>query len=162
LEELERASIFSRNDAGVIFSRRMVRDEERRQMQGSFGFLGGNPTLIKGYPKVPKGDNPFGTSSSSSSIKIPHENDTAIFEDIFDRLQKKNPTLRRPDSKKSASVIQKLREETGTTWGEIWKVFKWAQANEFWSGVIVSVEALRKNWDKLIAQSSSKEVSAGG
>jgi hypothetical protein len=45
LHELEVAGVFSRDQAGVIFSRRMVRDEKVRENRGKGGVLGGNPTL---------------------------------------------------------------------------------------------------------------------
>lgn len=38
-------------DEGVIFCRRMVRDEEKRTSQSSAGKLGGNPALCGGYNK---------------------------------------------------------------------------------------------------------------
>lgn len=47
LAELERAGVFSRRKNGVIFSRRMVRDEEKRRKLRENGKKGGNPTLGK-------------------------------------------------------------------------------------------------------------------
>lgn len=48
IDELERKKIFSRTDCGVIFSRRMVRDEELRAKRGAGGRLSLN------HPDVPK------------------------------------------------------------------------------------------------------------
>lgn len=45
LRELESANVFSRNDSGVIYSRRMVRDEHIRSVRAQAGRLGGNPNL---------------------------------------------------------------------------------------------------------------------
>ena len=47
LRELETAGVFSRTRAGVIYSRRMTRDEKRAQTAKKNGEKGGNPTLRK-------------------------------------------------------------------------------------------------------------------
>jgi DNA-binding Lrp family transcriptional regulator len=54
LAELEDAGVFDR-DAGVIFSRRMVRDERIRQSRADGGKLGGNPKLMD-KPEVAQKD----------------------------------------------------------------------------------------------------------
>lgn len=45
LQELEKAGVFSRTEAGVIYSRRMVRDHKTREEARDFGKRGGNPRL---------------------------------------------------------------------------------------------------------------------
>lgn len=45
LRELEAHGVFSRTDSGVMFSRRMVRDEHIRNVRAEAGKLGGNPNL---------------------------------------------------------------------------------------------------------------------
>lgn len=55
LAELEAHNVFSRNDNGVIFSRRMVADESTRAARAAGGNLGGNPTLLA-RPKVKRKD----------------------------------------------------------------------------------------------------------
>ncbi len=45
--ELETAGVFSRSSKGVIYSRRMVRDEKRSRNSQKNGQRGGNPTLCK-------------------------------------------------------------------------------------------------------------------
>lgn len=52
LAELEKGGVFSRTDAGVIFSRRMIRDEAKQAKNEENGHLGGNPSLRRGT--VPK------------------------------------------------------------------------------------------------------------
>lgn len=49
LSELEAAGVFSRNEDGSIFSRRMLKDESIRNTCAAGGKLGGNPRLIGGY-----------------------------------------------------------------------------------------------------------------
>jgi hypothetical protein len=48
--ELEERNVFSRTEAAVIFSRRMVRDEQLSEIRRTAGKLGGNPALT---PKQP-------------------------------------------------------------------------------------------------------------
>jgi hypothetical protein len=45
LDELETGGVFSRDDAGVIYSRRMVRDAEVSRIKQEAGKQGGNPAL---------------------------------------------------------------------------------------------------------------------
>jgi hypothetical protein len=47
LVELESAGVFSKTEAGVITSRRMVRDEEKAREDANNGRRGGNP-WVKG------------------------------------------------------------------------------------------------------------------
>lgn len=47
LGELESTGVFSRDESGCIFSRRMVRDEAARSARAAGGKLGGNPALLK-------------------------------------------------------------------------------------------------------------------
>lgn len=46
LAELEAAGVFSRNEKGCIYSRRMVKDEYIREVRAQSGRLGGNPSLV--------------------------------------------------------------------------------------------------------------------
>jgi hypothetical protein len=61
LGELESAGVFSRTRKGVIYSRRMTRDDKKTRTASKNGKLGGNPTLsnIKGnQPLVNPPDKP--------------------------------------------------------------------------------------------------------
>jgi hypothetical protein len=69
LSELEHAEVFSRDDAGCLFSRRMVRDEKLRESRAAGGILGGNPALLK--VNLPANLQPTPASSSASSSAIP-------------------------------------------------------------------------------------------
>jgi hypothetical protein len=51
LNELEQSAVFSRNEQGAIFSRRMVKDERLRMIRATAGGEGGNPKLTHGYNK---------------------------------------------------------------------------------------------------------------
>lgn len=76
LAELESAGVFSRDEQGCIFSRRMIRDEKIREARAAGGIKGGNPALLKGKEGSKKVDGkvnlpanlpPTPSSSSSSS-----------------------------------------------------------------------------------------------
>lgn len=55
--ELELAGVFSRTSKGVIYSRRMTRDEKKAVLARKNGKAGGNPNLCKTKPNPPP-DNP--------------------------------------------------------------------------------------------------------
>lgn len=73
LQELEYSGVFSCTEHGVIYSRRTVRDAQRREQAVANGRRGGNPVLVKGEDKqgvkggVNQNSNPKITPSSSSS-----------------------------------------------------------------------------------------------
>lgn len=63
LEELEAAGVFSRDDDGTIYSRRMLKDKEKAERDRANGQRGGNPDLIRSKgekvnPEGPQGVNP--------------------------------------------------------------------------------------------------------
>lgn len=75
LSELETATVFSRTRKGVVFSRRMTRDEALRAKRATAGKLGGNPKLLNPVDKAPLNDpskqKPTPASSSASAEDIP-------------------------------------------------------------------------------------------
>ncbi len=78
LDELGDARVFSRDDKGSIFSRRMVKDERIRNVRAEAGRLGGNPDLLGKKVKQKDKQNeeqnltPSSSSSSSSSNTPPN------------------------------------------------------------------------------------------
>jgi len=82
--ELDNAGVFSKSEEGVIYSRRMVKDERIRNIRAEAGRLGGNPNLVKPNDDgllnqnddlllKQKGKQKPTPSSSSSSSQIPSE-----------------------------------------------------------------------------------------
>lgn len=77
LTELTSAAVVSSNSQGVLFSRRMVRDEQLRNVRAECGRLGGNPALVGNkdnqevkqnvHPQVNQPIKQSTTPSSSSS-----------------------------------------------------------------------------------------------
>ena len=68
LKELEENGVFSRDEDGAIYSRRMVRDEELRKIRAEAGSKGGNPILLGNLVKQNGKQKPTPSSSSSSSV----------------------------------------------------------------------------------------------
>lgn len=78
LDELKVAGVYDIGDDGVIISRRMIRDENLREIRAKGGKLGGNPALMKVdkvnldvnlKAEIEDKQNPTPSSSSSSSNK---------------------------------------------------------------------------------------------
>ena len=69
VDELRQAKVFSATAKGVIFSRKMVRDEKKSSNGKRTGKLGGNPQLLKSVREVPltEGDNPQWNMASGLS-----------------------------------------------------------------------------------------------
>ena len=77
LEELRHAGVYDISEDGSIYSRRMIRDENLRQIRANGGKLGGNPNLkiknkvnLEDNQKVKQNPTPSSSSSSSSSKNI--------------------------------------------------------------------------------------------
>jgi len=83
LEELESVHVFDRDENGAIMSRRMIRDENTRELRAAGGKLGGNPALKQGKVNLQSNlkdnlkseakvkQNPTPSSSSASSFSSP-------------------------------------------------------------------------------------------
>ena len=68
LLELSQAGVFETDEEGVIYSKRMIRDENLRQIRAAGGIKGGNPVLKdKGKVNLEVKQKPTPSSSSSSS-----------------------------------------------------------------------------------------------
>jgi hypothetical protein len=53
LSELESFGVFSRDESGVIYSRRIVKDTATREQKRAAGKMGGNPSLLNRVVKHP-------------------------------------------------------------------------------------------------------------
>ena len=87
LAELKEANVFHFDADGAIYSRRMIRDENLRNIRASGGKLGGNPALmsknkvnLKDNQKVENevNQNPTPSSSSSSSSSNKEKSATVV------------------------------------------------------------------------------------
>jgi len=68
--------------------------------------------------------------------------------------------MRKPNMSAWANEIRVMRSADHLKASEIQKVFRWANRDPFWKGVVLSPFSLRKNWDKIIARMGTKPDSA--
>lgn len=73
LTELGSAGVFSRKRSGVIFSRRMERDEQKSRKNKENGRMGGNPTLCKHTEKEESLKRPDKTQKPEARSQRPEE-----------------------------------------------------------------------------------------
>ena len=89
LEELHDAGVYDVDNAGCIFSRRMIRDEEIRNARAEGGKKGGNPSLIglKVNHEVGNEVKQKPTPSSSSSSSLLAEREYPKLEEVLAHAQ---------------------------------------------------------------------------
>jgi hypothetical protein len=75
LQELEKKEIFSRNSAGCIYNRRMLRDKEISAIRTEVGKKGGNPNYLRGTVPKELRNPPYKlTGSKAKTERIFHKN----------------------------------------------------------------------------------------
>lgn len=72
IAELGAQGVYSRNGNGVIYSRRMTRDEKRARTARKNGKHGGNPTLSK-KREIPPPDNPSDNPEDKGELKLRYQ-----------------------------------------------------------------------------------------
>lgn len=135
LAELEQYGVFSRNEAGIIYSRRMVRDFKRRETNALNGSKGGNPRLSKSVNRMDKPSvnhkvNPLTADAvCNKKESIKKERATLVdriaetFEDlwnIYERYGSKAKALaywRKLSAQDRDGVMAKVREYVDSTPG---------------------------------------------
>lgn len=120
LAELEAAGVFSRNEKGCIYSRRMVKDERVRNARSDGGKLGGNPDLGANY-NIP--GYVYLMERSNGDLKI----------GISQSPEKRAYKLRVALSDDSVKVIAKsFVEDMGKTESELHEKYKEYSAGGEW------------------------------
>ena len=137
LKELESAGVFSIDESGAIYSRRMIRDEDIRNSRALGGKLGGNPALINAHKVNHKvvdkvNQNPTPSSASSSSFSSSNSTSKTIVasacicpETVSDEVWQDFLTLRR--AKKAPltnSALRGIEKEAGKAGIEIEAVLR--------------------------------------
>ena len=123
LQELKDSGVFSCTEHGTIYSRRIVRDEAKREKCREAGSRGGNPTLkgqskggSKGVAKGRSKRNPTPSSSSSSSenksppnppVAIPESLDTPAFREAWDEFIRHRQAMRKPMTDQAQRMMLK-------------------------------------------------------
>jgi len=72
------------------------------------------------------------------------------------RLARAAPRLLQDTAERWAVTIDKLQRIDSMTWGEIEGMITWSQRDPFWRTVVLGADALRENWDKMVAQRSQR------
>lgn len=106
LNELSTAGVYELTEEGVIYSKRMIRDENLRQIRAAGGFKGGNPALmdktkvnLEVNQKVNQNTTPSSSSSSTkkktaTSVACPESVNQQVWDDWMTvRKEKKAKTL---------------------------------------------------------------------
>jgi hypothetical protein len=178
LDELEVAGVFSRDADGVIFSRRMKRDEHIRNVRAEAGRQGGNPLLVKqkdnqgvkgedkeGHENLHQ-QKPTPSSSSFSSSKKGYNPDILRLSELLaDKILLNNPKHRGLSNGKYektvvawADAIEKLHRLDGQSLEDIEAVILWCQSDSFWKMNILSGATLREKWDRLYPAAIEKKA----
>ena len=122
LKELYDAGVYDIDESGVICSRRMIRDENIRNIRALGGSKGGNPTLkVKSKVNLPDNLNdeskdkqkptPSSSSSSSSSILKPD----SVPEQVWNDFIKIRKAKKAPLTQTALSGIEREAETAGWT-----------------------------------------------
>lgn len=162
LVELEYYRVFSRDEDGTIYNRRMVRESDLSRKRSEAGRLGGiakqesSKSLAKGSSKPQARLEDEDEYSLKSKDKGVHPDDLRLVELLVELMLKNNPQssiIKRLNSagrERWANVCRKLRDIDGHSAGEIESLIRFSQEDSFWSGNILSMPTLREKWDQLV------------
>lgn len=188
LDELDGAGVFSKDDAGCIFSRRMIRDEEVRQARAAGGIKGGNPALKAGKQgleevgvKVNHSPNlqptPSSSSSSSFSKDIPPNPqggdggrkvkiDETPYQEICEAYRAALPSLPQPDdarnwNKTRKGYVKARWDENESRQSVDWwqRYFGYVARSAFLTGK--TPEAFEATFDWLVKPTNMQKVCEG-
>lgn len=98
LTELEAAGVFSRTEGGVIYSRRMVRDQERAERDKANGSKGGNPRLKGGVNPPDKGEDKAQKPEARSQKPESDAREPRLPSDLLDKVWSAAPAKARERS----------------------------------------------------------------
>lgn len=117
LAELEEAGVFSREEDGTIFSRRMVRDAEKAEADKANGRKGGNPKLkALDNPTTDEGVNPPDKAQKPDSrSQTPEDPPVAPqggrADDLFDQVVSAFPRSAHFNAAKAERAFRRLQVE---------------------------------------------------
>jgi hypothetical protein len=131
IAELERNAIFSRDDRGRIYSRRLVREHSARERNKAFGKRGGNPQLVA--KNTPVGVNPHKLEVKSQESEVTSQR-CAVPEGASDEPAKPEPVTASPQQPPRPSQLPRAVAAMGTTFDALhrktgWMAFDYAFAN---------------------------------
>lgn len=119
LKELMDAGVYDTTDEGVIYSRRMIRDESIRNARATGGKLGGNPQLLglKDNQEDNQEDKqkPTPSSSSSSSTINNINRPDSVPEQVWNDFLKIRKAKKAPLTQTALDGIEREADEAGWT-----------------------------------------------
>jgi len=75
--------------------------------------------------------------------------DVLLAKKIYQAILIVNATIKKPNTDRWANDIRLMRIQDGRSLDEIWRVFDWANRDQFWQQNVLSPGALRKHFSKL-------------
>ncbi len=82
-------------------------------------------------------------------IYSPNSDEVRISKLLLDLILLRNPNHRKPNLQKWCVHVHRMLSADKRERGEIEKVIRWCQANDFWKNNILSTAKLRKQYDQL-------------
>lgn len=174
LDELRDHAVFSQDEDGTIFNRRMVRESEISEIRSNAGRLGGRPkkqTESKSKSKTKAASASASVYASYSSLKTKgkeaHPEDIRLVQLLIDLMLENNPgssIIKGLTPARQVAWIQEcrlLREADGRTPDEIEAVIRFSQTDPFWKSNILSMGKLREKWDRLWLKAKGSDPHAG-
>lgn len=166
LAELESAGVFSRKKNGVIYSRRMERDENRARKNRENGKMGGNPTLRKQTKKTGSDNPPDKTQKPEARSQTTEDKSSGIAEALpdcreilFGKVREYLIDHHRMTDRSARSFIAKCLQQTGDDAGALVDLFReaaHARPAEIQSWVMVRLkpktEPHKRTVDEIMAQ----------
>jgi len=147
--ELDASGVFSRDERGCIYCRRMVKDVHKRLSCSEAGRRGGGNPLLKTFKGTPKGRVKGGHEYENEDASI-DTNEIKLATRLYTTIQTRNPGQKKPDLSSWAKHIDLMIRLDKRDPAEIEKVIDWCQADTFWQNNILSTEKLRKQYDQLV------------
>lgn len=96
-------------------------------------------------------ENPSPANQKNKSFKFDSEDHRfAVW--MFEQIKKVIPLEKEPNFDSWANDIRIMREQDKRTLNQAWKIFKWANADNFWSKNVRSPKKLRKHYARIHAE----------
>lgn len=120
LTELEEVGIFSRTDEGVIYCRRMIRDNRNRIMRGLNGGKGGNPALLA---KPKQGTLPLSEADELMNELQQVEKEKDLRYETVVALYREHCELLAPIAKGAPATIKTRKVNVSQLWEMLYETY---------------------------------------
>ena len=76
---------------------------------------------------------------------------------MFERIKNVVPNIKKPNLESWANTIRLLNENDGVNLRDAWRVFTWANSDDFWQKNILSADKFRKQYAQLSAKAPNQQ-----